>query len=72
MALAILFSCWSGVNGMFSVLPVGWFVGTVLSVVFYRKNLLIYRQAEEKRGCNFLMGESPSFLFGDEIIKVNK
>ena len=46
VVLAILFSRWLGVNGIWLSWPVGWFVGTVLSVVFYRTS--IYRQAEEK------------------------
>ena len=46
VVLAILFSSWLGVNGIWLSWPVGWFVGTVLSVVFYRTS--IYRQAEEK------------------------
>ena len=36
----------TGVNGIWLSWPVGWFVGTVLSMVFYRTS--IYRQAEEK------------------------
>ena len=46
VVLAILFSRWLGVNGIWLSWPVGWFVGTVLSMVFYRTS--IYRQAEEK------------------------
>lgn len=46
VVLAILFSSWLGVNGIWLSWPVGWFVGTVLSMVFYRTS--IYRQAEEK------------------------
>lgn len=60
VVLAMLFSSWLGVNGIWLSWPVGWFVGTVLSMVFYRTS--IYRQTEEKRRCNFFdMGESPSF-----------
>ena len=46
VVLAMLFSRWLGVNGIWLSWPVGWFVGTVLSMVFYRTS--IYRQAEEK------------------------
>lgn len=46
VVLAILFSSWLGVNGIWLSWPVGWFVGTVLSMVFYRTS--IHRQAEEK------------------------
>ena len=46
VVLAVLFSRWLGVNGIWLSWPVGWFVGTVLSMVFYRTS--IYRQAEEK------------------------
>ena len=46
VVLAMLFSRWLGVNGTWLSWPVGWFVGTVLSMVFYRTS--IYRQAEEK------------------------
>ena len=46
VVLAILFSSWLGVNGIWLSWPVGWFVGTLLSMVFYRTS--IYRQAEEK------------------------
>ena len=46
VVLAVLFSRWLGVNGIWLSWPVGWFVGTVLSMVFYRT--FIYRQAEEK------------------------
>ena len=46
VVLAMLFSRWLGVNGIWLSWPVGWFVGTLLSMVFYRTS--IYRQAEEK------------------------
>ena len=47
VGMAIVLSATAlGSTGIWLSWPVGWFVGTVLSMVFYRTS--IYRQAEEK------------------------
>ena len=46
VVLAVTFSHWMGVNGIWLAWPVGWFVGCTLSVVLYRTS--IGRKPEEQ------------------------